>query len=80
MHQTTIEKRNLFIQDLEKVFSLALASDNYKATIKAKHEKAKNWNVGKNQNLSLVELSQQDLEMLINEAEDIKKWQTITKK
>lgn len=78
MHTDIIKDRNKMIKDLEKIFSLALEAGDYKAAIQAKHMvgKMRGFLDSKKNSISLIELSQQDLEMLISEAEDIKKWQT----
>lgn len=76
-----IKERNKMIKDLERTFSLALEAGDYKAAIQAKHMIGKMRGFldnkdSKKQGLSLIELSEQDLEMLILQAEDLKKWQS----
>ena len=83
METTIIKERSKMIQDLEKTFSLALEAGDYKAAIQAKQMICKMRGFfdnkdGSKQNLSLVELSQDELAMLIEEAEDLKKWDVKT--
>ena len=85
MNVDLIKERNKMIKDLEQTFSLALESGDYKAAIQAKHMIGKmrgffDDRKGKKQHLTLVELSPEELEMLILEAEDIKKWQNLSAK
>jgi hypothetical protein len=78
-----INERNKMIRDLEQTFQLALDAGDYKAAIQAKHIigkvqgfiESKDSRKKKKDGLSLIELSSEDLEILICEAEDIKKWQ-----
>lgn len=79
-----IEERNKLIKDLELTFSMALTAQDYKAAIQAKHMIAKMQGFlnpkqkNKEATFSLIELSAQELEAMITEAEDIKKWQKIS--
>lgn len=77
MDHTIINERNALIRDLENTFRLALDAGDFKSAIQAKHMIGKvcGFFDVKKQTLSLIELTQKDLEMLITEAEDIKKWQ-----
>ncbi len=84
MNVDIIKERNKMIKDLEQTFSLALEAGDYKAAIQAKHMIGKmrgffDNKKNKKQHLSLIELSQEELEMLICEAEDLKKWQKFEK-
>lgn len=79
MNQDILKERNRMIKDLEKTFSMALDAGDYKAAIQAKHMIGKmqgffDCKKNKKQNLSLIELNAEELEMLLCEAEDIKKW------
>ena len=64
------------ISDLEKTFQLATESGDYKAAIQAKQiiAKMRGFLETKKTSLSLMELSPNDLESLINEAENLNKW------
>jgi len=82
MNVEIINERNEMIKDLEKTFTMALEAGDYKAAIQAKHMIGKMRGYFPNKKLnkhgiSLVELSQEELEMLICEAEDISKWENI---
>ena len=78
MELDNITERNKMIKDLEQTFSLALEAGDYKAAIQAKQMIGKMRgffdNKTKKDQISLVELSQQELDILIKEAEDLKKW------
>ena len=84
MSKLNIAERNKLIQDLELTFSMALKAKDYKYAIQAKHVIAKIQGLlepkkkNKEQNFSLIELSAQELETIIMEAEDIKKWEKIS--
>lgn len=86
MHSDIIKERNKMIKDLEQTFTLALEAGDYKAAIHAKQMIGKmrgffeNKDNTKKGHLSLIELSQDELNMLIQEAEDIKKWDVINSK
>lgn len=71
-----IKERNEMISDLEKTFKMALEAGDYKAAIHAKQiiAKMKGFIESKKQSLSLMELSAQELEALIIEAENLNKW------
>lgn len=82
MNVEIIKERNEMIKDLEKTFTMALEAGDYKAAIQAKHMigKMRGYFPHKKfskQGVSLIELSQEELEMLICEAEDIRKWENI---
>lgn len=81
MNQDIIKERNRMIKDLEHTFKMALDAGDYKAAIQAKHMIGKmqgffDEKKNKKQNLSLIELSTEELETLLQEAEDIKKLST----
>lgn len=70
--KTIIKERIKFIKDLESTFQLAIEAGDYKAAIQAKQVigKAKGFMEKGNKSISLMELSQDELDSLIKEAEN----------
>jgi len=71
-----IKSRNKIIQDLEKVFQFAFDNNDLKSAIKAKEVIAKiqgfiSKSKEKKEKLSLIELSPQEIDALINQAKDL---------
>lgn len=75
MNKEVVKKRNKLLKDLEKIFELALIAKDYKAAIQAKQIIGKiNGLLDKDlkkQPISLTELTHEDIDTLLLEAEQI---------
>lgn len=74
MNADLIKERNKMIEDLEQIFSLALIAEDYKAAIQAKQMicKVSGFMDADKSTFSLVELTQAELDFLINQSEIFK--------
>jgi hypothetical protein len=74
---STIKERNKIIADLEKTFALALENNDFKSALQAKQTIGKiqgfiDAKKNKTDGLCLLELSQDDIDSLIKDAEMIR--------